>query len=201
MRLISDEDKGRIERAFEFCKFDMPSSAEPLLSNVLANIKRLEVEQPNPEPRLAPISEAELRKIYPERYPIVVPKLSDEQRAVILADAERPAKMMLAALCASTLRAMADDAPLPARCQCRGLSLTFDYHTPDECGIMASRNRALYERSFPERLADALEAGAAKPINTEPGTAQRYSCYRVGDEVGMVEDPNGAWMPAPSIKV
>ena len=25
---------------------------------------------------------------------------------------------------------------------------------------------------------------------------QRYSCYRVAGEIGMVEDPNGAWVPA-----
>lgn len=42
------------------------------------------------------------------------------------------------------------------------------------------------------------------PITTEPketpaaspSDVQRYSCFRIGNEIGMIEDNGGAWVPA-----
>lgn len=66
MRWIADGDKARIEQARKYV--DCDSVAAALLDTVLENMKRLEQEQPHPQPRIAVLSDAEKRKIYPERY-------------------------------------------------------------------------------------------------------------------------------------
>jgi hypothetical protein len=66
MRWIADADKERIESARKYANCD--SVIAVLLDTVLENIASLEQEQPHPEPRIAVLSEAEKRKIYPERY-------------------------------------------------------------------------------------------------------------------------------------
>jgi len=66
MRWISDADKARLENARRHA--DCDSVTAVLLDTVLENMKRLEKEQPHPEPRISALSDAELRKIYPERY-------------------------------------------------------------------------------------------------------------------------------------
>ena len=77
MRWIADTDRKRIEDALNNVRLTLGMSdgdkerldaVKHLLIEVLRNIERLEKEQPDPEPRIVPLAENELRKIYPERY-------------------------------------------------------------------------------------------------------------------------------------
>ena len=68
MRWIADADKERIELARERSYMRDQSDIGDLLTEVLANVSRLEVAAPHPEPRIVPLTDAESRRSYPERY-------------------------------------------------------------------------------------------------------------------------------------
>lgn len=72
MRWIADDGKARIEKAVgllvnEDCAFSR-HEAKRELQQVLADVARLEKEQPNPAPRVVTLTPEELRRIYPERF-------------------------------------------------------------------------------------------------------------------------------------
>lgn len=79
MRWIADDGKAQIEKAIDMitshdCAGSRVIAAATLLGaklqlmNVLADMTRLEKEQPNPEPRVVTLTTDELRRIYPERF-------------------------------------------------------------------------------------------------------------------------------------
>lgn len=71
MKWIRDDDEQRIRRAHVLVKTGFVSNlvvAEEMLAEVLEHIHELGQEHQQPEPRIAELTEAEQRAIYPERY-------------------------------------------------------------------------------------------------------------------------------------
>lgn len=78
MKWISDDDERKLREARKVIAYTQVADdaeierlqkAYDLLAEVLDSIHALAQEQPHPEPRIVELSEDEMRKIYPERYP------------------------------------------------------------------------------------------------------------------------------------